>query len=178
MRSHRAASRYAKSLLVLAREQGVLEKVMADMQLFLSALDQSRQLDLVLKNPIVNNDKKSKILHALFDKRMDKLTLAAFDLITRKNRDNILCEIAGEFIKQYNDLKGLQEAEVITTIPIEDDLRQEFAGLVKKISGKEARLREVVNEDIVGGFILNVGDRRLDNSLRSQLNKIKRELTN
>lgn len=178
MRSHRAATRYAKSIIDLAKEQKVLDEVYSDMQLFSAVIKQNRVFAVMLKNPIINHDKKRKILHALFDTRMNKLSISAFDLITRKNRENILAEISTEFQVQYNAFKGFQVAEITTTINLDDELRKKFNELVEEISGKKAKLNEVVDESIVGGFVLNIGDKRLDQSIKTQLNNIKRELTN
>jgi len=178
MQSHRAASRYAKSIIELAKEQNVIDELQNDMLLFIAVVEQNRNFAVMLKNPIINHDKKSNVLHALFEKRMNKLTLLAFDLISKKNRENILAEIAGEYLVQYNTLKGLQVADVATTIALDADLRKKFNDLVEEISGKKAKLIEKVDASIIGGFILNVGDNRLDQSIRTQLNNIKRELTN
>lgn len=177
MRSHRAASRYAKSLLELAQEQKILDEVYADMQLFSAVADQNRVFSVMLKNPIVNHDKKRNILRALFEKRMNKLTILAFDLITKKNRENILEQVAREFQSQYNNLMGLQAAEISTTIKLDEKLRKRFNELVADISGKKADLQEIVDEDLVGGFVLKVGDYRLDQSIKTQLQNIKKELT-
>lgn len=177
MRSHRAASRYAKSLLELAQERKILDKVFADMQLFTAVVEDNRVLAVMLKNPIITHDKKRNILRGLFGKRMTELTLLTFDLITRKNRENILVEVAKEFQTQYNDLMGLQVAEISTTIKLDDKLRESFKTLVNDISGKQADLREQVDENLVGGFVLKVGDYRLDQSIRTQLQNIKKELT-
>ena len=178
MRSHRAATRYAKSLKELAKEQKVLDEVYGDMQLFSAVVEQNRVFSVMLKNPIVNHDKKRNILHALFDTRMNKLTILAFDLITKKNRERILAEISTEFQVQYNAFKGLQVADITTTIDLDDELRKKFNQLVEEISGKKANLNEIIDDAIVGGFVLNVGDKRLDQSIKTQLNNIKRELTN
>lgn len=178
MRSHRAATRYAKSIIELAKEQKVLDEVNRDMQLFSAVIEENRVFAVMLKNPIINHDKKRKVLHALFDTRMNKLTILAFDLITKKNRESILEEISTELQVQYNTLKGLQVAEITTTINLDDDLRKKFNELVAEISGKKAKLKEVVDESIVAGFVLNVGDRRLDQSIKTKLNNIRRELTN
>ena len=178
MRSHRAATRYAKSIIELAKEQKVLDEVYGDMKLFTAVIEQNRIFSVMLKNPIVNHDKKRKVLHALFDTRMSKLSIAAFDLITKKNRESILAEISTEFQVQYNAFKGLQVADITTTINLDDELRNKFNSLVEEISGKKANLNEIIDDDIVGGFVLNVGDLRLDQSIKTQLNNIKRELTN
>jgi len=178
MQSHRAAIRYAKSLIELAKEQKALDDVYNDMQLFSAVVEQNRVFAVMLKNPIINHDKKRKVLHALFDDRMNKLTMLAFDLITKKNRESILAEIATEFQVQYNSFMGLQIAEIRTTITLDDDLKKKFNELVEEISGKKAMLNEIIDENIVGGFVLNVGDKRLDQSIKTQLDNIKRELTN
>ena len=178
MRSHRTATRYAKSLIELAKEQKVLDEVYGDMQLFSAVVEQNRVFAVMLKNPIVNHDKKRNILRALFATRMNKLTILAFDLITKKNRESILAEISTEFQVQYNAFKGLQVADITTTIDLDDELRKKFNQLVEEISGKKANLNEIIDDAIVGGFVLNVGDKRLDQSIKTQLNNIKRELTN
>ena len=178
MRSHRAATRYAKSIIELAQEQNVLDEVYCDMLLFSAVVDENRVFAVMLKNPIINHDKKRKVLRALFEEKMNKLSILAFDLITRKNRENILSEISKEFQIQYNALKGLQVANITTTIGLDDELRKKFNDLVEEISGKKASLNEIIDDNIVGGFVLNVGDKRLDQSIKTQLNNIKRELTN
>jgi F-type H+-transporting ATPase subunit delta len=178
MRSHRAATRYAKSILELAQEQKVLDEVYDDMKLFTAVVEQNRVFSVMLKNPIIKHDKKRNVLHALFDNRMNKLSLLAFDLITKKNRESILAEVSIELQAQYNALKGLQVADITSTIKLDDDLRKKFNELVEEVSGKKASLNEIIDESIVGGFILNVGDKRLDQSIKTQLHNIKRELTN
>ena len=177
MQSHRAASRYAKSLLELAQDKKVLDNVYADMQLFSAVAEQNRVFAIMLKNPIINHDKKRNILRALFEKRMHELTLLAFDLITKKNRESILEEVAREFQIQYNNLMGLQAAEITTTIKLDDKLRKSFNDLVEDISGRKSDLQEVVDDELVGGFVLKVGDYRLDQSIKTQLQNIKKELT-
>ncbi|MEN8247808.1 MAG: ATP synthase F1 subunit delta [Bacteroidota bacterium] len=178
MSSHRAASRYAKSILGLAKEQKVMDELYSDMQLFSKVVAENRIFAIMLKNPIINHDKKKSVLHALFESKMNKLTLLAFDLITKKNRENILAEIALEYQVQYNVLKGLQDAEIKTTIALDKDLQKKFKDLVEDITGKKASLNEIIDDDIVGGFILNIGDKRIDQSIKTQLQNIKRELTN
>lgn len=178
MSNHRAASRYAKSILELANEQNVVDELYNDMQLFIKVVAENRIFAVMLKNPIINHDKKRNVLHALFEDKMNKLTLLAFNLITKKNRENILAEIALEFLAQYNILKGYQDAEIKTTITLDKDLKKRFNDMVEEVTGKKANLNEIVDEDLVGGFILNIGDKRIDQSLKTQLQNIKRELTN
>ena len=170
----RAASRYVKSLLGLAVEKGALEEVHADMQLFTRVCNESRQLTLLMKNPIIKHDKKREILHRLFSGKVHELTLAIFDIITRKNREPLLPVIAREFHLAYNEYKGIGKASVTTAIPLDAKLRAEIENIVRRISVHQSvELTEEVDPDMIGGFILDVGDRQIDTSLRNRLKALK-----
>lgn len=171
----RVASRYAKSLLELAIEKGVLEEVHFDMQLFRNTIESNRELELLLKNPIVRNDKKQAILKAIFGARVNEMTNAFFRIISQKNRESNLPAIAKEFHARYNEHKGIVSAEVTTTFPISPEMHQEFVGIVEQITGKTVELHEKVDKDLIGGYILRVGDRQIDESLSSRLADLKNE---
>lgn len=177
MSEKRVAQRYAKSLLELAHEQKVLEEVHSDMQLFKQTVDENRDLLLALKSPILTQIKKKEILNAIF-KDVNKLTNSFFEIIAQKNRAEVLPAIAEEFHRQYNQLKGIQVAQITTATPLDDKMRNEFISIIKKISDKkEIQLKEEVNEDIIGGFVLTVGDRQIDDTIKSKLALLKRDLT-
>lgn len=177
MSEYRIASRYAKSLLDLADEQGVLEDVNKDMLLFSQLVEENRDFLLLLKSPVVAHDKKLKVLKQVFEGRVNSLTLGIFDIITRKHREAFLPAIAKEFHHQYNTKRSIAEATVTTTFPIDQKLRGEFEAVVKKISGKQVELKEIVDESLIGGFILKIGDRQIDDSINSRLKALKLEFS-
>src|SRR3954467_15526853 len=112
----RVASRYVKSLLDLAVSQGSLDKVHADMQLFAGTIEKNRELELMLKSPVIRHDKKNSILSAIFKSRVSALTMAFIDILTKKNREPLLPGIAKEFHNAYNVHKGIGKASVTTTV--------------------------------------------------------------
>lgn len=173
MSEHRIASRYAKSLLDLADEQGALEEVNKDMQMFSKLADENRDFVLMLKSPVVAHDKKLAILNKVFTGKVHKLTIAIFQILTKKHREAYLPAIAVEFHHQYNVRKGIEEATVTTTFPIDAALRKEFEGIVAKISGKKVELTEEIDDSLIGGFVLKIGDRQIDDSLSSKLSALK-----
>ncbi|MDX1629864.1 MAG: ATP synthase F1 subunit delta [Fulvivirga sp.] len=178
MSDYRVTSRYAKSLLELAEEQNALEEVLGDMKLFAKVCKESRDLVLVLKNPIIKHDKKNAILREIFEGKVHNLTLSIFDISTRKNREALLPEMAKEFQKQYNLFKGIEEAKVTTAVPLSDDLRKELEAIVKKISSKsEVEFSEATDEGIIGGYILKVGDRQIDDSIKSKIKALELKLS-
>src|SRR5262245_56727535 len=113
---HRATSRSVKSLLDLAVDQKVLENVHKDMITFSKVYNENRAFRLVLQSPIIPHDKKRDILGALFKGKVNKLTLAFFDIITKKNREPLLGGIAKEFHNAYNEYKGIVKVTVTSAI--------------------------------------------------------------
>ncbi|MTI20146.1 ATP synthase F1 subunit delta [Fulvivirga sp. RKSG066] len=174
MSEYRVASRYAKSLLELADEKGVLEPVLEDMQQFSKLCAESREFVLMLKNPIIKHDKKNMILKKVFEGNAHELTLAIFDIITKKNRESILPGIAREFQNQYKVQQGIEEAKVTTAVPLSPELKKSLEEVVLKISSKKkVELVESVDKELIGGFILKVGDRQIDDSLKSKLKALE-----
>jgi len=174
MADSRVASRYVKSLLSLAVEQKVLDVVHEDMQMFDQACRTNRQFANMLKNPIIKHEKKKDILEALFKGKVNPLTLAIIEILTRKNREPLLPAIAHEFHNAYNQYQGIEKATVTTTTAVDPKLKGEIEAIVKKLSTKkQVELVEKIDKDLIGGFILNVGDRQIDASIKSKLKTLK-----
>lgn len=167
------ASRYAKSVIELAKEQNVLEFVVHDMALFAKVCAENHALIATLKSPIIKHDKKLTILKKLFEGKVNPVTISLFEIISRKNREEYLVEIAVEFGKQYREMRNILSGTVTTSFPINDDLRSQFKGIVLSAYGKEVELTEKVDKEIIGGFILKVGDRQIDESIKNKLQRLK-----
>jgi F-type H+-transporting ATPase subunit delta len=166
----RVATRYAKSLQELAVERKALKEVYDDMRLFTKVCKENREFELMLKNPVIKHDKKNKILRQIFKDKVHPLTLAIFDIMTRKNREPVLPAVAKEFVIQYNTRMGIEVATVTTAVPLTDALRKELYEIVLKVGGrKSVELKEIINPDLIGGFILKVGDKQIDDSIQSKL---------
>lgn len=169
----RVASRYAKSLLDLAQEKGVLEQVQQDMVLFTRTIRENRDFQLFLTNPIVNNGKKLAILKSIFTGKVSDLTLRFFLLLSEKNREAVLETVALEFEKQYNILKGIQKAQVTSAVPLTPELRTQLNQRIAQLTGKTIQLEEKVDPSLIGGFVLRVGDQQVDDSIRTNLRNLK-----
>ncbi|MEX2593494.1 MAG: ATP synthase F1 subunit delta [Anditalea sp.] len=174
----RVASRYAKSLLELSVEKGELEAVHQDMIKLLKMGRSNRDLTVMLQSPVIESEKKLNVLKALFAKDVSPLTITYFNVLSQKGRENVLLASAKEFHKLYNIHKGIQEAEIVTTFPIDEELRKSFIGIVKEISGKgSVELIEKTEKDLIGGFVLTIGDRQIDESLNSKLKMLQLKFT-
>lgn len=178
MADSRVAYRYVKSLLQLAVDQNALDAVHNDMVLFNQVCEHNRAFVLMLRNPVIKHDKKKEILDAVFKGKVHKLTLAIFDIITRKNREPLLPEIARQFHNAYNEYKGIVKATVTTATPLDKSLMAEVEAIVKKISNKkQVEVVEQIDNEMIGGFILTVNDKQIDASIHNQLQALKREFS-
>ncbi len=173
----RIATRYAKSLLDLSIERKSLENTRKDIDLFLEVCQQNRDFVLLLRNPIVQSNKKSSIIKSIFKDKVSDLTLAFFAIIAKKGRESFLPQIAEAFIVQHNEYKGVIRAEVTTTFSLTSELKKEVEQVVREISGKDVALSEIVDKDIIGGFIIKVGDKQIDDTVSNKLNVLRREMT-
>jgi F-type H+-transporting ATPase subunit delta len=177
MSDYRVASRYAKSIIDLASEKGILEEVHNDMLLFSRTCKASREFVLVLKNPIINHAKKLSVLKALFGGKVNDLSMAIFEITTRKNREAILPSMASSFHDQYNKMKNVEVANITTAIPLEANYRTEIENYLKKNSGKTVEIVEKVDADLIGGYILRVEDKQIDNSVKAKLQELKKKFS-
>ena len=170
MANLRVASRYVKSLLGLAVEQGVLEQVHQDMLLFSSVCDENRNFAAMLRSPVIRHEHKREILKKLFADKVSPLTMSIIDIITKKNREPLLQAIAGEFHNAYNAHKGIGKAYLTTTIKPDKDLLQTLEKLSKTLlETATVEMHAQVDSNLIGGFILRAGDRQVDASIRSKL---------
>ena len=177
MADQRVAARYAKSLLDLGKEMGTLETVKHDMDLLSKTVAESREFRLLLRNPIVKHDKKLAILTAIFQGKVSDVTMRFFTILTHKNREAALESMGVEFQVQYNAMQGIQMAEVVSATPLTPASRAAMEKLVTQQTGlTEVKLAEKVDPDLIGGFVLRVGDQQIDDSVRTSLRKMRSSL--
>ena len=169
----RIASRYAKSLIDLATEKGVLVDVYNDMLLVEDACKHSRELVNVLNSPIIKADKKEAIVREVFSSRVSVLSSHFLDTITRKGREGYIYEVATSFVMQYRTLTGVTTAKVKSSTPLDESARLKIRTILKDAGYPSVELVEEVDADLIGGFVLRIGDKQVDTSVKSEINKLK-----
>ena len=172
----RVATRYARSVFDLAVELKNVDNVYNDMLLIEQVCGENRKLAVLLKNPIVRYDYKLRVLHKIFGKYIDKLTSKFIDLICRKNRASILPGASKVFVVLYHDYKGIVRADVSSAVELSDEIKKGFEGIIAKATSKKVELETKVDESLLGGYVLRIGDNQVDDSLKSKLNNLRRQL--
>jgi F-type H+-transporting ATPase subunit delta len=170
------ATRYAKSLLDLGVEKNKLDKILEDMHLFEEAIS-NRDFYLLLKSPIVKNDKKIKIFKELFDGKVDKITLAFMNILSRKGRENLLPEITREFFNQYKKLKHITTVKVTSATTLS---KKQLAMLKEKLEKSEEtdeniEMVTLVDKNLIGGIIVEIGDKMYNASIAHKLQILKKD---
>jgi F-type H+-transporting ATPase subunit delta len=179
MLNPRIASRYAKSLIDLANEQGQLEEVYKDMLLLQTIIKGNPDFTILLRSPVVTADKKIKIVEAVTNGRISPLTTAFNKLLITKSREASLPEIITSFVEQYKVLKNIQTVKLTTATPISEELKDQIIGQIRKTSDIQTiDLQTVVNPDLIGGFVLQAGDKLVDVSVAYDLKEISRQFQN
>jgi F-type H+-transporting ATPase subunit delta len=178
MRHVIVASRYAKSLLQLAGEQGVEDTTYEAMKLVAKSCEENKELDLLLKSPIVKAHKKMSILGAIFKGKLNELSLEFINIITGNRREGFLYEIALEYQDQYKARKAIVTATVTTANGLDADMKSAVLNLIKKSEHSEVEMIERTDEDLIGGLILRIGDKQYDGSIQRSLNDLKQEFKN
>lgn len=177
MKGTRAAKRYAKAILDLAKEKKSADAVFADMQQISDTIAASKDLKDMLSSPVVKSSVKNASLREIF-KNANEVSFGAFDVLIENGRINILDLVARNYILRYNDMNRSQEAVVTSAVPLTADLEMKIQAKIKELTGDSAKINNVVDKDILGGFILRIGDLQYDASVSRNLNRLKRELRN
>ena len=172
----RAAIRYAKALLSLAIDKKSAEAVSNDMKAIASVISENAELDGALKNAVAKQDAKLNILKQVFPKT-NALTSKLFEVLISNNRIDLVAEVANKYNALYEDHIGKEKATVTTAVPMTEDLEIKVMAKIKELTSKSVELENIVDESIIGGFILRVGDIQYNASIANKLNTLKREFT-
>ena len=173
MKQTRATLRYAKSLFDLAIEQDILKKCKEDMQFVADTCARSKDLSLLLKSPIIKTDQKLSIFKEVLYDKMSEVSIRFVNIITNKKRESLLEGIANSFITLYKAHKNIESATVTTAFPLEETLRKEVTDFIKTYGETEVDLTEKVDEKIIGGAIIRMGDKQLDASVKKAIAELK-----
>ncbi len=176
MPNPRLAGRYAKSLVDIATEQNQLEAVKTDMAFLQAVCNASIEFVNVLRSPIILADKKRSIIEAVTKTKVGALSTLFINLLITKGRESFVPEIADAFIAQYNSLKGIHKVKLTTAFTATEELKSIVVNKLKS----EAKLKEVelelaINEDLVGGFVLEYDNKLVDASILRDLKDITKQ---
>tara|TARA_B110000285_G_C15026343_1_gene564355 strand:- start:690 stop:1223 length:534 start_codon:yes stop_codon:yes gene_type:complete len=176
MKNSKVASRYARAFLDLAIEQKSLDSVQGDMNMLSATCKESREFVMLLSSPLVKADKKIAIFKEAFE-QFEKMTMSFMELITKNSREDLLPEIADAFEAQVKELRGIVPITLFSASKLDDATRGAIIAKVQASVDGQLEVEEQIDESLIGGFMVQMGDTRVDASVSSQLNNLKQRLT-
>jgi len=179
MDNPRLAGRYAKSLIGLSIEQNQLEAVCNDIRLLKSICKSNPDFVAMLRSPIISADKKAKIITAVIGDKIGVLSNAFIQLLVTKGRESNLPEITTAFVEQYNSLKNIHQVKLTTAVPVSDEIKKSIVAKVSTMPGiGSVELETAINEELIGGFVLETDNNLVDASILRDLNDVKKQFKN
>ncbi|MEL6810824.1 MAG: ATP synthase F1 subunit delta [Bacteroidota bacterium] len=173
----RAAIRYAKAVLQQANEANTAEVVFGDMQAVQATLGGSKELRTMLKSPVIKTEDKKQALLQIFNSQSES-TKGLIKVLVDNQRSNLLGGVADSFINLYNEAKGVKVAHVTTAVALSSELEGQVLAKVKEMTGSDnVTIENEIDESIIGGFVLRVGDLQYNASIANKLGNIKREFS-
>lgn len=177
MSESRAAIRYAKAILDLAVSKKATDAVEKDMRSVLETIADSKELRQMLSSPVISGGTKKEVLLKIF-KGSNAISEGLIGMLVDNKRVSILNEVALKYIILNEQQKGKDVAYVTTAVPMDAAMEKKVLQQVTKITGNQVTVQNTVDENIIGGFVLRVGDLQYDASIVNKLNNLKREFTN
>jgi F-type H+-transporting ATPase subunit delta len=166
---------YSKALFMLAEERNILGDVWRDMLVISSLCNSNRDFLLMLKSPVINTEKKQKIINAILKDVLTPVTMGFMRILIDRKRESFIRDISIAFIELYKDHMGILTTVVKTAVPVSDELRKQILEVMKTQTSGEVELVEEVNKELIGGFLLQWKDKQYDASILKQINDLRRE---
>ena len=173
----RAAIRYAKAIFEFASDANKADAVDDDMKLIATTIKKNTELKTFLTNPTLKIEVKKSALEAIFS-GVQPETSKLFQLLNENKRFEILNEIAAQYNLLFNQFNGIQQATVTTAMALTPELEEQVLKKIATFSDKKIAIENVINPEIIGGFILRIGDMQYNASVSNKLQELKREFKN
>ena len=174
MLTSKVAKRYAQGLLDFTQESGNTESVFNEMKDIVKIMSQSKDLNLFFGTPIIDARKKEAIALEIF-KDFSPVAKNIIRLIIKQGRESQLKGIAQEFINKVEDIKGTQRISLTSASKLSEQNIQKIIADSKMVNVTNYDLETIIKPEILGGYILRVGDQQIDASVRTKLSNIKKE---
>ncbi len=172
----RVAKRYAKAVFELAIENKALEDTEKEFLQIEDSIKGNSELEDFLVNPLISHIKKSKIVEELYKGRVSDLTFRFLILIAKKGRLAALSEIINYFKRFVLVYRNQVEGELLSAVSLSGEQVSQIRKIIENMTGKVVLLKEKIDADILGGFVVRVEDKLIDMSVRNILEELKKKL--
>ena len=178
MNESQISVRYAKAFFSLVKTGNKIDSAYKDIELILDVMKNTKALEMAFENPVIQTSKKLSILSEIFESHISEITFNFLKTIFENKRQIFLKRILLNVQQYCKAEKGIKSALLTTAVPISDKIKGELTRKINESYQCNTELSEKIDEDIIGGFVLQIDDVQYNASLRLQLNNIKNKLVN
>jgi len=163
---------YATAMLNLAQARGEADQLLKELLDFADEMATNPQLATLLSSPDLDSPSRRKVFEKLLRGKWSDLFVDSLQVLNRKDRIGLVAAVTEAYRLALEDLGGRIEVQVSTAVPLSGALRQRLAEVAGKYAGKTADLVERVDESLLGGVIMRIGDRKFDASVAAKLKRL------
>lgn len=174
MKSNKSAVRYATALLELAIEHNKVELIEQDILQLLKTAEEVHDFQVFLNSPLIIIDKKIAVIKQIFTD-FNQTTIDFLSLVTQNGRETVMIDIAKQFVSLLKAQRGIVPITIISAQQLEDHTKQSILSKISAAITGTAEITEQIDADLIGGFIVRMGDHQIDASVASQLKRLKQQ---
>jgi len=165
------ARRYAQAVFEIALERKELDRWQSDLRK-IANLREDATFIAFLESPRFHVDDKARLLSERLGD-INPLALNLVCLLVTRGRLSMVGNIADEYQRLLDSYRGIEQAEITTAIPLDDEDKLRLEEHLGAIVGKKVVLKPGIDSSLIGGIVARIGDKLLDGSTRSQLLALK-----
>lgn len=168
--------RYAQALLMIATERKALDQYEQELELFRNALLADPKVKELMDNPRIALEKKKQVLDLLIKGKTDSIIYNFLRLIIDRRRENFFLDIIKEYNRYADEARNIVDAEVRSAVQLTDKDYRELQQKLCRVTGKNVRLKSLIDTSLIGGIKVKIGDTVIDGSVTKKLSLLKNRL--
>ena len=168
--------RYARALLKCCVEAKAEQQVYNEMQTLADSYITVPDLRRTIDNPMISRDKKATLLQAAAGSKISNITMRLIKLVLQEGRETVMQFIANSYITLYRQQKNITRGKLTTAVPVSASIESKMRKMVESRTNGTVEFTTEVDPELIGGFVLEYDTYRMDTSVKTQLNKILKEL--
>lgn len=175
---HILATRYATSLIEVATQSGAIDSIEKDMVSLQKALSESQELNALIGNPVYSKEQQLNAVQDIARKAgFNQTTINFVGVLAQNGRLSALSGILAAFFAEMERRHGVVEAKVVSAFPLSESQQKDLVATLSKTTGKSIRLDLQIDKSLLGGMVVTVGSRMVDDSLKTRLSQLQAAMT-
>ncbi len=172
----RTAKKYSEALYDVGERQGKISDINTDLKFVAQTINSNEELENFFKNPVITLNDKKDVINQLFREKINETTINFLYILVDNGRIEILTIIADEFEKLIKEKTGITVVKAISAVEIKGYLKEKLENKIEQMIGKKVQIEYEIKPEIIAGLIVEIEGKTLDNSIRTRIKNIKKQL--